>query len=98
MYFKIPKDTDMTNIHVSFLEELDGYLYIGLNEGKVQDDWEEIEYVDFIALFPEDFSEEPIQEPTQLDLIQQAVEKSNEELRQEGADTAILELIKKGIL
>jgi hypothetical protein len=37
-------------------------------------------------------------ELTQLDLIQQAVEKSNNELRQEGADTAILELIKKGIL
>ena len=37
-------------------------------------------------------------EKTQLTLIQQAVEKSNNELRQEGADTAILELIKKGIL
>ena len=37
-------------------------------------------------------------EKTQLTLIQSSIEKSNNELRQEGADIAILELIKKGIL
>ena len=36
--------------------------------------------------------------PTQLDLIQQAVEKSNDELRQEGADALTLELIASGII
>lgn len=42
--------------------------------------------------------EQPIPEPTQLDLIQQAVEKSNEELRQEGAEAVTLELIERGVL
>lgn len=37
-------------------------------------------------------------QPTQLDLIQQAVEKSNNELRQEGADALMLELINKNII
>lgn len=36
--------------------------------------------------------------PTQLDLIQVAVEKSNSELRQEGADAIVLELIASGII
>lgn len=35
---------------------------------------------------------------TQLDAIQAAVEKSNEELRQEGADALTLELLEGGIL
>lgn len=48
----------------------------------------------------EDVVEDPIPEPepTQLDIIQSAVEKSNEELRQEGADTITLELLERGIL
>ena len=36
--------------------------------------------------------------PTQLDAIQAAVEKSNEELRQEGADALTMELLEGGIL
>ena len=36
--------------------------------------------------------------PTQLDMIQAAVEKSNEELRQEGADAVTMELLEGGIL
>lgn len=36
--------------------------------------------------------------PTQLDVIQAAVEKSNEELRQEGADALTMELLEGGIL
>ena len=42
--------------------------------------------------------EPSIPEPTQLDLIQQAVEKSNDELRQEGAEAVTAELIERGIL
>lgn len=41
---------------------------------------------------------EPEPQPTQLDIIQVAVEKSNSELRQEGAETVILELVERGIL
>ncbi len=36
--------------------------------------------------------------PTQLDAIQAAVERTNEELRQEGADALTLELLEGGIL
>ena len=36
--------------------------------------------------------------PTQLDAIQAAVEKSNEELRREGADALTMELLEGGIL
>lgn len=38
------------------------------------------------------------QPKTQLDLIQEAVEKSNDELRQEGADALTEELIAMGII
>lgn len=45
---------------------------------------------------------EPIEqstpEPTQLDRIEQAINTSNDELRQEGADALVLELIERGIL
>lgn len=42
---------------------------------------------------------EPTEQPkTQLDLIQEAVEKSNDELRQEGADALTEELIAMGII
>ena len=56
------------------------------------------------ATVEETFSTEEVEsesvepEPTQLDLIQQAVEKSNEELRQEGAEAVTLELIERGVL
>ena len=42
--------------------------------------------------------ESVVHEPSQLDIIQAAVEKSNSELRQEGAETVILELVERGIL
>jgi uncharacterized XkdX family phage protein len=42
--------------------------------------------------------EDYVSMPTQLDAIQAAVEKSNEELRQEGADALTMELLEGGIL
>ena len=42
--------------------------------------------------------EDYVSMPTQLDVIQAAVEKSNEELRQEGADALTMELLEGGIL
>lgn len=42
--------------------------------------------------------EDYVSVPTQLDAIQAAVEKSNEELRQEGADALTMELLEGGIL
>lgn len=48
---------------------------------------------------PSEVTPEPVEpEPTQLDRIQQAVEKSNDELRQEGAEAVTLELIERGVL
>ncbi|MCI8705112.1 MAG: XkdX family protein, partial [Anaerotignum sp.] len=41
--------------------------------------------------------EDYVSMPTQLDAIQAAVEKSNEELRQEGADALTMELL-EGVL
>ena len=43
-------------------------------------------------------SEQVEPEPTQLDRIEMAINKSNEELRQEGAEALTLELIEGGIL
>lgn len=47
-----------------------------------------------------DKPEPPTPEPaeTQLDRIEQEVKKSNDVLRQEGADALILELLERGIL
>lgn len=42
--------------------------------------------------------EDYVSMPTQLDAIQASVEKSNEELRQEGADALTMELLEGGIL
>lgn len=42
--------------------------------------------------------EDYVSMPTQLDAIQAAVEKSNEELRQEGADALTMELLEGGVL
>lgn len=42
--------------------------------------------------------EDYVSMPTQLDAIQAAVEKSSEELRQEGADALTMELLEGGIL
>lgn len=52
----------------------------------------------FSEYIPPEPEPEPIPEPSQLDIIQAAVEKSNTELRQEGAETVILELVERGIL
>lgn len=49
---------------------------------------------EYLEITGEDYA--PV--PTQLDAIQAAVEKSNEELRQEGADALTMELLEGGIL
>lgn len=45
-----------------------------------------------------DEAESVYSEPTQLDRIESAVNKSNEELRQEGADALTEELIESGLI
>ena len=40
----------------------------------------------------------PTPEPTQLDIIQGMVAKSNEELRQEGYDNCVMDMIKEGVI
>ncbi len=37
-------------------------------------------------------------EPTQLDIIQEAVLKSSEELRQEGYDNCVMDMVKEGVI
>lgn len=44
------------------------------------------------------YPEPEIPEPTQLDRMEEAINKSNEELRNEGADALTLELIERGLL
>ena len=48
------------------------------------------------VIYPEVEYVEP--EPTQLDRMEEAINKSNEELRNEGADALTLELIERGLL
>lgn len=100
MYFKLPINTDLSNISYAFCEEIDGYYYIVLNDGLVSDTWEEISFETIYTLFPDHFNyEEPESfAPSQLDRIELAIEKSNAELRQEGADALTEELIESGVL
>lgn len=53
------------------------------------------EFSEYIPTEPEP---QPEPEPTQLDRIEEMVSKSNEQLRQEGAEALTLELIEGGIL
>ena len=53
------------------------------------------QYVDGVFI---DVEIEVINEPSQLDIIQEAVEKSNEELRQEGSDALLAEMIADGLI
>lgn len=47
-----------------------------------------------------EYTPEPLlePEPTQLDIIQEMVAKSNEELRQEGYDNCVMDFIKEGVI
>lgn len=40
----------------------------------------------------------PEPEPTQLDIIQEMLAKSNEELRQEGYDNCVMDMVKEGVI
>lgn len=68
---------------------------------KVQIDWFYDEATNTFSaegevIYPEVEYVEP--EPTQLDRMEEAINKSNEELRNEGADALTLELIERGLL
>ncbi len=47
-----------------------------------------------------EYTPEPLPEsgPTDLDIIKEAVLKSNEELRQEGYDNCVMDFIKEGVI
>lgn len=78
-----------------------GYTIIEEFYGKYDHDGNEIVTATVKEEQPPESEEEEVTtepEPTQLDLIQAAVEKSNDELRQEGAEAVTLELIERGIL
>ena len=60
-----------------------------LNKKYMNGEWIKVEY-----------TSEPLSEPepTQLDIIEKAVLKSNEELRQEGYDNCVMDFIKEGVI
>lgn len=85
MYFKIPLKTDLTETSCRASKEVGGFLYIDYNSGFVGEEWEVVNKEKMREIASEWFDRKP---KTQLDIIQAAVEKSNEELRQEGAAVA----------
>ena len=98
MYFKLPLNADLSKTSYAFCEEVNGYYYMGFNDGFISDDWEEVSFEIVESFFPDYFHHEEPHEPSQLDRIEIAIEKSNAELRQEGADALTEELIESGVL
>ena len=96
MFFKIQKNSDLSQISYRCRKDDIDFIYIEYLEGDISDTWEQItkEKIELIA--PEWF--ENVIELTQLDRIENAVSVSNEELRQEGADALTEALIDSGIL
>lgn len=60
-----------------------------LNKKYMNGEWIEVEYTSELLSTPE---------PTQLDIVKEAVLKSNEELRQEGYDNCVMDFIKDGVI
>lgn len=98
MFYKLPSNTDLSNTSYRCRKDTDDVIYIEYNSGYIDDAWENIDESEMIEIAPEWFPSELTPEPTQLDIIQAAVEKSNDELRQEGADALTEELIASGII
>ena len=98
MYFKLPLNADLSKTSYAFCEEVDGYYYIGYNDGFISDAWEAVSFEFIESLFPDYFYGEEPEDLSQLDRIELAIEKSNAELRQEGADALTEELIESGVL
>ena len=60
-----------------------------LNKKYMNGEWIEVEYTSELLSTPE---------PTQLDIVKEAVLKSNEELRQEGYDNCVMDMVKEGVI
>lgn len=60
-----------------------------LNKRYMNGEWIKVEYTSELLSTPE---------PTQLDIIEEAVLKSNEELRQEGYDNCVMDMVKEGVI
>lgn len=96
MFYRIPINTDLSKTSYRCMKLGDTCDYIEYNSGYIDDEWEELQKEDIVNIAPEWFIQS--KEFSQLDKIQIAVEKSNEELRQEGADALTLELVESGII
>lgn len=105
IYFSIPVVNDEADIdwehdsfrvmHYFYDENNVEIMYGELNEGTVRDSWTELTEEEFYMVVPND--EDEVQE-TQLDRIEQKLDKTYTEARQEGADAITAELIERGIL
>jgi len=96
MFYKIPLNSDLSNIAYRCMDIVDDYIYIEYLEGEILDSWINIDENSIRSMFPNWF--ETVIELTQLDRIENAISISNEELRQEGADALTEALINSGIL
>ena len=73
MFYKIPKNTDLSNTSVRCAKNKDDYTYIEYNEGFIGDDWIEISEDEILEIAPEWFEEPEEKEETQLDRIESTV-------------------------
>ena len=96
MFLKIPKDSDVSLSNYRCRKDVGNFIYIEYINGYIDSNWTQIEYEDVLLVAPEWF--ENTIEYTQMDRIEHAVLISNDELRQEGADNLVEELINSGIL
>lgn len=96
-YFKIPLSADLSLVSYRARRDTEDAIYIEYNEGSIAKDWQTVTNVDLVGVFGHNPFEEK-KELSQLDRIENAICISNEQLRQEGADSITVELIERGIL
>ena len=71
MFYKIPKNADLSKTSVRCAKDKDDYTYIEYNEGFIGDDWLKISEDEILEIAPEWFNES--ENETQLDRIESAV-------------------------
>jgi hypothetical protein len=107
-YFSIPVVNGMADVnwetdsfrvmHYSYDENNVEVVYGEMNDGAVRDSWNELTEEEFYMVVHEKKEEYVAPEKLQLDRIEQKLEQSYIEAKQEGADAITAELIKRGIL
>lgn len=91
MYYKLPLETDLTNVSYRASKEKDGFLYIEFNEGVIGEDWEEISETDIMIIAPEFFAEEPTTQEAFNAEMRAGMEEIKE--RQNAQDKKLLDIL-----